>query len=261
MERKDDNRNCYMLRGLLAWKGYDWWWHSFTGTNASTGEERQFFIEYYIMNPKRGGEQPEFGLDGKKKPAYVMIKAGEWGGKGKQLHRFFGTKELECDTDELRVVVGDCFLSETVLKGNVTVSEETACSHPEYMSDAGSMSWLLQVDKKTEYQVGYGASALFRKLNAFQMYWHAAGMRTEYNGTVFFDGERYSISSSTSYGYADKNWGTDFTNPWIWLAGCSITSRLTNEPLNDTSFDFGGGCPKIFGFPRKENLLGKIRYK
>ncbi len=29
--KSDVRRNAYMLRGPLAKKGYDWWWHNFTG--------------------------------------------------------------------------------------------------------------------------------------------------------------------------------------------------------------------------------------
>lgn len=29
-----------MLKGNLAREGYDWWWHSFTGINEKTGEEK-----------------------------------------------------------------------------------------------------------------------------------------------------------------------------------------------------------------------------
>ena len=36
-------RDEFMLKGALASEGYDWWWHSFTGHNAKTGEEKAFF--------------------------------------------------------------------------------------------------------------------------------------------------------------------------------------------------------------------------
>ena len=38
-------RNLFMLKGRYARRGYDWWWHSFTGVNAITGEEKAFFID------------------------------------------------------------------------------------------------------------------------------------------------------------------------------------------------------------------------
>ena len=39
-----------MLKGSLKKKGYDWWWHSFTGYHKTTGKPKSFFIEYFIMN-------------------------------------------------------------------------------------------------------------------------------------------------------------------------------------------------------------------
>ena len=52
-----DNRNAYMLKGVLAKRGYDWWWHSLIGVDRKTGERQPFFIEYFIVNPKRGGKE------------------------------------------------------------------------------------------------------------------------------------------------------------------------------------------------------------
>ena len=66
MNRSDLNRNMYMLQGALARKGYDWWWHSFTGTNRVTGERRTFFIEYFIINPALAKNVPVLGQTEKK---------------------------------------------------------------------------------------------------------------------------------------------------------------------------------------------------
>lgn len=261
MNLKDKDKNQYMLNHLLGWKGYDWWWHSFTGENAKTGEERTFFIEYFIINPRRGGSRPIYGKNGANKPSYMMVKAGCWGSSGKQLHRFFGIDEIECNKDEMRVVAGDCFLSENVIKGNINVGEDEAKEHPERLSDAGKMSWLLQVDKKVAFNVGYGTSKPLRELTAFDMYWHAEGMKTEYDGTVYLDGEKYIVSPESCYGYADKNWGRSFTNPWIWLSSNDLKSNISGEVLKNSVFDIGGGCPKIFGIPIKETLLSDMYYE
>lgn len=51
MNKSDLKRNYYMLKGPLAKKGYDWWWHSLTAYDKETGEERPFFIEYFVCNP------------------------------------------------------------------------------------------------------------------------------------------------------------------------------------------------------------------
>ncbi len=260
MSDKKDNKNGYMLNGILSFKGYDWWWHSFTGVNPKTGEEKSFFIEYFIINPSRNNEKPVFGNE-KKKPSYLMVKVGCWGKDARQLHRYFGIREMESDKNELRVVAGDCFLSEYVIKGNVTVTKEEAENRPELRSDAGSMSWLLQIEKPISFDVGYGSSKLFRKLNAFEMYWHAQGMKAEYNGTVYLDGERYQVTPQTCYGYADKNWGSNFTKPWIWLSSNDLVSVMSGRQLKNSAFDIGGGCPKVFHIPLKQKLLTCFHYE
>lgn len=258
----DKSRNLYKLKGKLAKRGYDWWWHSFTGQSVKTGEERAFFIEYFVVNPALGGTAPVFGQDGKRqKPSYCMIKAGTWGKNKKQIHRFFPIAELHIKPDELDVCAGDCRLTETMMKGRVAVSEAEAQRHPEYLCDSGTMEWELSIHKIIPYNVGFGASRFFQKLNAFEMFWHAEGMKTEYSGRVVFDGEEFAVTKEACYGYADKNWGRDFTSPWVWLNSCNMVSRTSGKKLRNSVFDIGGGCPKVFGIALKRKLLFSLYYE
>ena len=55
--KHDISRNQCQLFWHQAEKGYDWWWHSFTGHHAETGEEKAFFIEYFLCNPLHGSDR------------------------------------------------------------------------------------------------------------------------------------------------------------------------------------------------------------
>ena len=82
--KRDSRRNAFMLDGKFARRGYDWWWHSFTGICEETGEEVPFFIEYFTCNPSLAEDRPVLGQDPEnkrngKKPSYLMVKAGCWG--------------------------------------------------------------------------------------------------------------------------------------------------------------------------------------
>ena len=93
-ETHDITRDQFMLTGNFAREGYDWWWHSFSGHHAETGERRTFFIEFFCCNPDLAELEPVFGQlpankKAGKKPSYLMVKAGSWGTDAKQLHRFF----------------------------------------------------------------------------------------------------------------------------------------------------------------------------
>ncbi len=256
-----------MLNGIFADEGYDWWWHSFTGINDKTGEEKAFFIEYFTCNPELGGKEPVYGQlpENKKanrRPSYLMVKAGCWGEDAAQLHRFFGWNDVKLKASApFCIQAADCFASDTALRGSVCVTGAESAKHPEYMSDSGSMEWNLRVNKKIAFNVGYGASKLFRDLKAFEMYWHAEGMKTGFSGHVTFNGERYTISEHNCYGYADKNWGENFTSPWIWLSSNCMTSNITGKKLENSVFDIGGGKPKAFGIEFDNKLLGAFYYE
>ena len=239
----DITRDACMLHGPLRHLGYDWWWHSFTGRDEQTGEEKPFFIEFFVCNPALGGDEPVFGQlpESKEKgikPSYLMVKAGAWGENHAQLHRFFAWDDVKMHEDApYSIEADDCLASETDLRGSIHISEEEALAHPEWMCDAGQMRWELTVDKQIAFNVGYGASKALRDIEAFAMYWHAEGMKSAFAGWVEFAGRRYIVTPETSFGYADKNWGRDFTSPWVWLSSNHLTSRRTGERLKNSVFD------------------------
>ena len=122
----DLTRNEFMLTGPFARQGYDWWWHSFTGVSRETGKERTFFIEFFVCNPALAENEPVFGSrDGSRKPSYLMVKAGAWGEDAVQIHRFFSLKEAEIrGKAPFHVRAGNCFVSDTELRGSVHVTPE-----------------------------------------------------------------------------------------------------------------------------------------
>ena len=266
--KSDITRDQWMLRGPLAKKGYDWWWHSFTAVNERTGEKKPFYVEFFTCNPKRAADEPVIVWHKSEKekkgqlPSYLMVNVGFWGAEHGQLHRFFAWKDVTVHRDApYSISAADCTCSETHTAGHVCVTPEEAAAHPEWMCDAGEMSWDLKIDKKVAFHVGYGASRFFRDLNAFEMFWHAEGMKTAYTGTITLNGERYCVTPEMCYGYSDKNWGGDFTSPWVWLASCDLVSRKTNKRLDNSVFDIGGGRPKVFGFALDRKLLGELWYE
>ena len=265
--KSDITRNEFMLTKGQAECGYDWWWHSFTGRHEKTGEEKPFFIEFFLCNPAKGTDKPIFGQLAENKakgikPSYLMVKAGSWGEDAGQLHNFWGWKNFQVKpTAPYSVTADNCFMSETKTYGSVTVSAEDAAAHPEYMCQAGSMSWELEIDKKVAFNVGYGAGKLFRNLQLFEMFWHAEGMKTQYEGYVIWNGEKYIVSKENSYGYADKNWGKDFTSPWVWISSNNLTSKLTGKKLENSVFDIGGGKPKVGPITLDRKLLSAFWYE
>ena len=266
MNKSDLSRNRYMLQGSLAKRGYDWWWHSFTAYKKTTGEAKAFFIEYFICNPALGGDQPVLGqLPSHQRngtlPSYAMIKVGYWGEQARQIHNFYGIDDWQSADDKLDIRVGDCRLTEQLIQGTCRLSEQDVQRHPEYMSDAGELSWDLRVDKQIAFHVGYGASPIFRRLHAFDMFWHAEGIKTQYSGSVTLNGEEFEVLPEKSFGYADKNWGTDFTSPWLWISSCNLHSQITGKTLTNSALELGGGQPKVYGVSLGRKLLGCLNYE
>lgn len=265
--KHDIRRNACQLFGGQAHCGYDWWWHSFTAQDVETGEDKPFFIEFFLCNPLLGEEQPVLGqLESNKaqgkRPSYLMVKAGCWGEDARQLHRFWGWKQIELLMGvPMEVRADDCYLTEQLTYGKVTVSEEESKAHPEWMCAAGEMEWRLKINKQVAFNVGYGASTPMRRWQLFEMFWHAEGMKTAFEGYVIWNGRKYSVSPEKCFGYADKNWGKNFTSPWIWLSSNDMTSLITGKRLENSVFDIGGGRPKVGSLALPNQLLSAFWYE
>ena len=227
-------------------------------------KKRPFFIEYYVINPALGsdkvipGQLPENRAKGIK-PSYAMLKAGAWGTlsgeKASQIHNMYPINQFKADFTKMEVSIGPHTANETHLKGSVKLTKEEATAHPEYMSDAGEMSWDLKAEKVLPYSVGFGTSPFFVNINAFLMYWHAAGMYTRYSGTILFNGQQYNVEPDTCAGYQDKNWGGDYTSPWVWLNCNNFTNRATGKKMVNTGLDCGGAQPVVFGMSLPRRML------
>ncbi len=265
--KHDITRNtCQLVRGQSK-KGYDWWWHSFTAYNETTGEEKPFFVEFFLCNPAYGKDEPVFGqlkenLENHIRPSYLMVKVGTWGKDAKQLHRFFGWKKVTITKGSpFSIQADDCYLDETQTHGHIHLTEQEVKDHPEYLCQSGEVRWNLKINKITAFNVGYGAGKLFRSLQLFEMFWHAEGMKSEFSGEITWNGERYKVIPEKSYGYADKNWGKDFTSPWVWLSSNHLTSKRTGKVLKDSVFDIGGGRPKVGFIALNRKLLSAFWYE
>lgn len=257
-----------MLCGSLAKKGYLRWWHSFQGVQPDTGEQRTFFVEYFVINPALGGSQPILGQHPyfKKrgmKPSYVMVKAGVFpdanGNSGKQLHAFYPITAMKAAQRPLHIEVEDCMFSENRIAGFVDVSENEA-RHRSLMTDAGYMEWDLEVQKDIACHTGFIANRFFTALNALESFWHGEGIRTLFRGTVSLDGISYEVSEESSYGYADKHWGRSYNSPWLQLASCKLFSQRTGRLLKHSAFAIDGSSPRLLCFPLRRRLMIQLTY-
>lgn len=265
--KSDISRNTYMLTGKLARKGFDCWQHSFTGRHIRTGEEKTFFIEYFLCNPNLAANRPVLGQspenrDVGKPPSYLMIKAGCWGKNPRQMHRFFAWKKVSLhETAPFSVKAADCLVSETYLKGIVNVSPAEAERYPEYMCQSGFMSWHLQVAKKIAFHTGFRAGSLCRTAYLFNHFRHTEGMKTQYEGSVILDGEEYQVLPENSYGYAGKIWGSDLNPLQMWLSSCDLLSSKTGKRLTNSAFEITGANPKFLFRRLRNKFMGGFYYE
>lgn len=235
---------------------YDWWWHSFVAMNIETKEMIPFFIEYFIINPGLWKGEIVFGDEKGKKPCYGLVKVGCWGNKKCEINYYTKVPNISNISKSMLCKLDTCELSDFHLAGTISVKKEDLEKNNNMVSDIGDVSWNLEIIKDVTFDTGY----MSRFNNLLTMSWFVKGMKCRMNGTLTMNGERYIVTNENSFGYQDKNWGSDYTNPWIWLNCNNFVSTLTKKKKH-ASFVVGGGLPKILGIPVGERILGALYYE
>jgi len=248
--------NC-MLHGALKKNGYLQMRYVFSGINRTTGEEKQFFIEMYMLNPaispleavlaqkcrpKMSADDIQYALAGTQsaqklgqeesvRPSYVLIKAGAFGARGKIFNKFIPAAQLIWDKQQDSFRTDDCLFTRDTLTGQISVAEYELREKPELLCDSGQMVWELH------YEQTFTSDPLVARKS---FTWTPTGIKTLFSGTVTFDGVEYSIIPRRSFGYIDKTMGPSLNNPLFHISSSNLTSMITGQVLSRSFFAIKG---------------------
>lgn len=244
------------------------WFHSFCGISPVTGKQRVFFVEYLIMNPSLGGDQPILGqLPSNRRqgirPSYLRMKAGTFASDSDssvELHSYYPLTELKVAFHPFLIKFGENFYSEQHIHGKVRVSHQDA-RRKSHMTDEGVMTWDLKVHKSIACHTGKFSDPVHSAMSAADAFWHAEGIKTQYSGTVTLDGELYEVTPSESCGYADKHWGSRFPSPWLQLSSCCLLSERTGRQLKHSAFAADGCSSRFLWFHPRRRLMVQLTYE
>lgn len=267
----------YMLKGSLKKNGFDCWRLVTNAISNVTGEEKTFFIEYYIVNPsvspdecllgfknrfKKTAADLQYALAGTQstqsvtsqtfvQPSFLMVRAGVFAENGRHVSAYYPCSQLNIGTNDFLICVGNGELKESILsddftQGRVKVLPEFLMENPEYLCDAGEIMWDLRFDKKIGFLPDYRGKGI---------HWAAFGAKTSFSGRILFNGEEFTVYPGISFGYFDKNWGKAFVNPFFHLSSSNFTSNISGMNLSSSCFAVQGE------FNKKLSVLVQVEGK
>lgn len=250
-----------MLKGALRKNGFDSWRLMFNGISEETGEERAFFIEFYVINPLLSPKECVLGFKNRLpsseadlqhalagteaamsanqeqlvQPSYAMVKAGCLCENGKQMSAYYPTEQMFTGKSGFIISMGSgeksCILNEKSSVGNIRVSYADLNEYPEMLCNAGSITWNLQFERQVAFAPDYKSKTVN---------WSPLGACTVFSGMVTLDGESFVVRPEKSYGYMDKSWGKDFPYPHFHLHASNLTSIITGHRLEKSGFTVNG---------------------
>lgn len=249
--------NRPQLVGSYKKSGVDIWRYSFAGSETGTGAERRFFIEFEMLNPYLSPAESKLGYQSRVNisaedlqnvlagtasaqnlrsetfvvPSYCVVRAGIYDVKPRQICEYFATKEVAFNTNLFNVDVGHCSFSDEKLSGFLDCPLSEIHEHPEYLCDAGSVSWELRYDFKKEYSKGY-----FQRPDG----WYTSVCNAVFAGTITFDGKEYTVNPKKCAGYVDRLWGKTYPDPYFHVSCSNLTSMITGQLMAKSGFAVQG---------------------
>ncbi|MCI1209936.1 MAG: hypothetical protein LKF96_10880 [Treponema sp.] len=246
-----------MLKGKLRQRGFDKWRFFCNGRSQTTGEERLFFLELYLLNPGISPGIPCFefkknssvsaaelqnALTGSGAPdaikdtpravsSYGAVRAGILGQNGKTVVNFFPAEAFNPLYKSFDFTVGPCSFSNGGLKGGVTLSSEENLLHPEYFCDSGMISWNLLYEQLIGFTKGFSGK---------KQQWFPDGCKTVFRGSFSVDDELYTVVPDKSFGYMDRSWGGSYDPSWFHISAAEMTSIITGRKLKNSCFAVQG---------------------
>ncbi|MBO4320314.1 MAG: hypothetical protein J5857_07575, partial [Treponema sp.] len=256
--QKNTSTERYMLKGSLRKNGFDRWRLVTTGRDNESGEERVFFIEFYVVNPLLSPEECVLGFKSRvnnseedlhaalagtasaKKlkseelvqPSFVMVKAGFLSTNGRQINGYFPSSQIQIGKSDLLFKVGSdesnyCSLTTSSTYGTVSVTQEEANEQPELLSHSGKITWNLRYNRK----LAFGPD-----LKTGSYSWAVNGAYTEFEGKIVYNLHEYTVTPEKSFGYIDKIWGHDLPTPFFHLHSSNMTSIINGRQLEKSCF-------------------------
>lgn len=259
MSIKADRFERYMLKGSQRKAGFESWHLATSAFSRVTGEERVFFLDFLILNPAlspkecvlgfknrvgMGSNDLQYALTGFNAnqvaaeeyvmPSYGMVKAGFMGKRGTHISSFFPTNQVEVASKDFVVRFSgrnSCTLLESGTTGTVELTAAELRANPEYMCDAGSITWNLRFDRKIGFTPIYKTNSLS---------WVSMGAYSVFAGRIICNGEEFEVNPAKSYGYYDKKWGKEYVSPVFHLHSSHLISSITGKPLQNSCFVVDG---------------------
>ncbi|MGN0728908.1 hypothetical protein [Treponema sp.] len=250
------------LKGSLKKNGFDRWRLVTNAVSSVSGEEKTFFIEFYAVNPalspkecvlgfknrfNKSAEDFQYVLAGSETaknftsqvfvpPSFFMVKAGILSVSATHINSYFPSEILSQKKSEFIVCapqedLADCILSRDSTSGSIAMTDEELRQHPEYMGNAGTMSWNLNFTRSISFNSDYRAK---------DMNWTVLGGKTDFSGTITLNGEEFAVNPRNSFGYYDKIWGRDFSSPYFHLSSSNFISEISGGLLESSAFAVQG---------------------
>ncbi|MBP5587937.1 MAG: hypothetical protein J6X37_04355 [Treponema sp.] len=251
-------KNGYKLKGALKKNGLDCWRYFFNARSIATGSEAAFFIELLVENPAVSPD--EFVLTQKSRPkikaddlqaaltgnidvkdqsaeeavipSFVAVRAGIYGEERKQINCFYPPKRLKCDKRRFCMEVEDNLFSDDTLSGALVCSKSDSVNYPEYMSQAGSISWNLHYERMIDFDEISDSQE--------ENFWLPGGVICNYSGRIVLDEEEYAVSPKSGFGYCDKIWGKTIPAPFYHLSSNKLTSIFSGKLIENGCFSLQG---------------------
>lgn len=245
------------LKGSLRKSGIEFLRFVFNGIEKITGLEKTFFIEIAFINPAISPSEPILGFKPRVNvseedlqnvlagtvsaqkiqsesfvvPSYIAARAGIFGENAKQICTYTSIKNISVSPKTFDIQADHFHFSDDSLSGSIECSPAELIAHPEFLCNAGTVSWNVRYEKQRYFPKGYKSKICN---------WTVPGARTIFAGSFIIDGKEFSLIPKKSFGYTEHFWGKSLPDSWFHLSSSNLTSLISGKLMQNSCFSLQG---------------------
>lgn len=272
-----------LLNKAMKKNGVITWRYIFNASERDTAVEKMFYLELVMLNPYETPSTATLGFKERKifneedlqyalagtesahsiqteeimKPSFISVRFGEFGNSARQTAIYYSADEVSIKQKPFEIKAGNCTFTENSISGFINLEKEVLDEHPEFLCDAGYVKYAFDLEMTSECEEGYKSKEFF---------WCPVGIRTNFSGTMNYNGYDYNVNPKTSFGYIEKFYGKEYPAPWFHLSGSCIQSSISGRTLFDSSFAVQGVFENLVSFvanfegTKLEFIAGKTKF-
>lgn len=236
------SHKTFELKSIKKSKYFELYRYFIPIKNINTGQDANFLIELFAINPTSSARQLQFSPVNENKiktqrASHLLVRVGLISKDKKFIHVFYPGDSVRYDKKFKRLTLGTAVFSPEHISGSFVTTADVVEWEISFF-DFNYHSYFLR-------QAFFPSIATPCKTNCFN-----SSFFPRYQGSIRIAEEEYEVGQARRFSFFDGRWGKNFSKPLYSLASHDFISLISGKRLAQNHFI----CTSYYNYKAKKYL-------